>query len=122
MYKLVPVNSEMSTQEFLKKVAGIFNLKQSLICVSYEFAPDAGEVPEKIEIAKEDENSLFQAISILKDYSKLLVEIRSHPSFMPGISIQDGNRKVCSKEVITEQLKREMGLHDDKGNQKKRVS
>ena len=48
------------------------------------------------------------------DYSKLTVEVKLEPGAAepPTVTVK---RVVHTKEVIAEQLKREMGLHDSKG-------
>ena len=68
----------------------------------------------KVEIEESDDNSLHHAVEVLKNYSKLTVEMKLQPS-LAEVSIADGKRALRRKEVVAEQLKREMGLHDDAG-------
>lgn len=117
-YKMIHVNSRISTAEFIGKVAQIFNLRKQLICVTYEFPHSSGGEVVKVEIEEGDESSLLHAIDLLKDYSKLTVEVKLLPS-PAEFFIIDGKRKVRSKEVVSEQLKRELGLHDDSGKRKR---
>lgn len=111
-YKMVQVNNKMTTREFIAKVAKIFNVRKKLICVTYDF--DTGDEVVKVEIEKSDDNSLHHAVEVLKNYSKLTVEVKLQPS-PAELSIADGKRALRSKEVVAEQLKREMGLQDDAG-------
>ena len=61
-----------------------------------------------------DENSLHHAIDLLENYSKLMLEVKLHPS-AAELPLVDGKGVVRTKEVIAEQFKREMGLHNDTG-------
>ena len=85
---------------------------KELICVTYDF--DTGDEVVKVEIDESHDNSLHYAVEVLKNYSKLTVEVKLQPS-PAELSIADGKRALRSKEVVAEQLKREMGLHDDAG-------
>lgn len=105
------VNSKMSTSDFIAKVAKIFNVRKELICVTYEFP---GDEAIKVEIEERDQSSLQHAIDILKTYSKLTVEVKLMPT-AAELPVINGKRVMRNKEVITEQLKREMGLHNDEG-------
>ena len=80
-YKIVHINSKMTTADFISKVAKISNVCKELICVTYDFSNN--EV-DKVEIEERDNSSLLH-------------------------TIVDGKRVVRPKEVISEQLKREMG-------------
>lgn len=111
-YKIVQVNNKMTTREFIAKVAKIFNVRKELICVTYDF--DTRDEVVKVEIEESNDNSLHHAVEVLKNYSKLTVEVKLQPS-PAELSIADGKRALRSKEVEAEQLKREMGLHDDAG-------
>ena len=113
-YKMVHVNSKMTTSDFISKVANIFNVRKELICVTYEFPLNVGDEVVKVEIEERDRSSLQHAIDVLRDYSKLTVEVNLAPT-AEELPIVDGKRVVRTKEVIAEQLKREMGLHDDRG-------
>ena len=68
----------------------------------------------EVEIEERDHSSLHHAIDLLRDYSKLTVEVKLEPN-AAELPIVEGKRMVHTKEIITEQLKREMGLHDDRG-------
>lgn len=48
------------------------------------------------------------------DYSKLTVEVKLEPGAAEPLTVKV-KRVVHTKEVIAEQLKREMGLHDSRG-------
>lgn len=48
------------------------------------------------------------------DYSKLTVEVKLEPGAAEPHTVKV-ERVVHTKEVIAEQLKREMGLHDSRG-------
>ena len=111
---MVHVNSKMTTSDFISKVANIFNVRKELICVTYEFPLNVGDEVVKVEIEERDHSSLHHAIDVLRDYSKLTVEVILAPT-AAELPIVDGKRVVRTKEVIAEQLKREMGLHDDRG-------
>ncbi|XP_031554522.1 uncharacterized protein LOC116291491 [Actinia tenebrosa] len=118
---MVHVNSKMTPREFINKVASLFSLKQSMICVTYEFQPVKGEDSITIEIEENDDSSLLYAIKVLGNYSKLSVEVNIQKGLgVPEIALNDGKRKSRTKEVISEQLKREMGLHDDQGQRKRK--
>lgn len=67
-----------------------------------------------MEVEERDHSSLHHAIYVLRDYSKLTVEVKLEPS-AAELPIIEGKQEVHTKEVITEQLKREMGLLDDRG-------
>lgn len=104
----------MTTSAFIAKVAKLFNVRKELICVTYKFPLNDGNEIVKVEIEERDSSSLHHAIDVLKNYSKLTVEVKLEPSAAERM-IAEGKRVVRTKEVITEQLKREMGLHDDRG-------
>ena len=114
-YKMVHINNEMTRSAFIAKVAKLFNVRKELICVTYEYPLNDGNEMVKVEIEERDSSSLHHAIDVLKNYSKLKVEVKLEPSAAERM-IAEGKRVVHTKEVITEQLKREMGLHDDRGN------
>ena len=109
---MVQGNSKMTTGDFIAKVAKIFNVRKALICVTYDFC--AGEEMVKVEREERDNSSLLHAINVLKDYSKLTVEVKLQPS-AAKLSIANGRRSLRTKELISEQLKKGMGLHDDAG-------
>jgi len=67
----------MSTSDFIANVAKIFNVRKELICVTYEFP---GDEAIKVEIEERDQSSLQHAIDILKNYSKLTVEVKLMPT------------------------------------------
>ena len=113
---MVQVNKKRSAYEFVEKIAKMFGLKRNCICITYQFKVDGETV--KYEIEGRDDGSLSIAIDILKDFSKLTVEFEMKPAGGEFLS-SDGPRKITSKEVVAEQLKREMGLHNDQGIQKR---
>ena len=104
----------MTTAEFIGKVAKIFNVREELICITYQLHCNTDDEVITIEIEERDPGSLLHATNVLKDFSKLTVEVKlqANPSNLP---IMDGGHVVHQKEVITEQIKREIGLHDDSG-------
>ena len=104
----------MTTSAFIAKVAKLLNVCKELIRVTFEFPPNDGNEIVKVEIEERDSSSLHHAIDVLKNYSKLTVEVKLEPNAAEHM-IAEGKRVVRTKEVITEQLKREMGLHDDRG-------
>lgn len=114
--KFISVNSGMTTKEFMERVSKLFNLKQRLICVTYQFA--AGGSTLAMEIEDNDENSLSHAIEHLPNYSLLTVEVKRILTPQELI-IQQGKRVVRTKEILSEEIKREMGLHDDSGRRKR---
>lgn len=115
---MVHVSTNMTTSEFITKVAKIFNVKKQLICVTYEFPNTGHEDAVKVEIEEGDDSSLLHAINILNNYSKLTVEVKMLP-MSREFAIMDGKRALRSKEFVLEQLKREMGLHNDEGKRKR---
>ena len=116
---MVHVTSKMSTKDFIEKVAKIFNVRKELICITYihPFTTDDAE-QVKVEIEERDPSSLHHAINVLKDFSKLTIEVKLQPSAI-DLPIINGARVIRTKEVVTEQLKREMGLHNDTGKRKR---
>ena len=116
---MVNVNTKMTTNQFLERVAKIYSLKQKMICVTYMFAPNPGEEKVKIEIEEGDEYGLQNAIRVLPHYAKLTVELKLERLNDNLIIAADGQRRCRSKEVLSEQLKREMGLHMDDGRRKR---
>ena len=106
----------MTTKDLMSKVASLFNIKQPLICLSFDFEPGGGAEILKIEIEEGDEESFQHALTILPNYSRITVEVRIEK--MKEIAIS-GKRNFCRKEVVGEKIKREMGLHNDEGQGKK---
>lgn len=113
-FKMVHVNNQMTTSDFILKVAKIFNVRKELICVTFEFPLNDGSEVVKMEIEERDSSSLHHGIDVLKNYSKLTVEVKLEPS-ASELKIAEGKQVVRTKEVLAEQLKREMGLHNDRG-------
>jgi hypothetical protein len=72
----------------------------------------------EIEIDINDNNGFESAYRFLPAFSKLKVEVRTKGSSSNGITI-DRSRTTRPKEVVSEQLKREMGLHDDQASRKR---
>jgi hypothetical protein len=106
----------MTTKELIGKVAKLFNLKQQFISLSFEFQPD--NCAEKLHIAIEegDEEGYQHALTILPNYLRITVEMKIER--MKEISIS-GERNCRRKKVVAEDIKREVGLHDDQGKGKK---
>ena len=72
-----------------------------------------------MEIEEGDEDSFQHALKVLPDYSKVTVEVKV--ARISEFYLQASNeRNVRSKEIISEEIKRAMGLHDDKGKAKRR--
>ena len=89
----------MSTSDFISKVAKIFNVRKELICVTYEFPLNDGSEVVKVEIEERDSSSLHHAINVLKDYSKLTVEVKLEPS-AAELKIAEGKRVVGTNKQI----------------------
>ena len=114
-YKMVHINSKMTTTDFISKVAKVLNVRKELICITYEFPPSArSEDRVQVEIEERDENSLHHAIDVPENYSKLhvVLDVKLLPS-AAELPLVDGKWVVRIKEVTAEQLKQEMSLHDD---------
>lgn len=62
----------------------------------------------EVEIEERDHSSLHHAIDLLRDYSKLTVEVKLEPN-AAELPIVEGKRMVHTKEIITEQLKEKWG-------------
>ncbi|CAB4039900.1 Hypothetical predicted protein [Paramuricea clavata] len=102
----------MTTSEFMTKVAKIFNVRKDLICITYKLPSSIDDEQVTVEIEERDPNSLQHAINVLKDYSKLTIEVKLQPNTI-DLQVMDGKRVLRTKEVITEEIKRNMGLHSD---------
>ena len=48
-FKMVHVNNQMTTSDFILKVAKIFNVRKELICVTYEFPLNDGSEVVQVE-------------------------------------------------------------------------
>jgi hypothetical protein len=106
----------MTTKELIGKVAKLFNLKENFISLTFDFQPDNCTEKLNITIEEGDEESYQHALTVLPNYSRVTVEMSIQR--MKEISIS-GERKYRRKEVVAEEIKREMGLHDDQGKGKK---
>ena len=108
----------MTTNELIGKVAKLFNLKQHFIPLKFEFQP--GNSAEKLTILMEegDEESYQHALTVLPNYSQINVEMKITRMKETAIPASD-QRNFPKKEVVAEEIKREMGLHDDQGKGKK---
>ncbi|CAB3978286.1 Hypothetical predicted protein [Paramuricea clavata] len=104
----------MTTSEFMTKVAKIFNVRKDFICITYKLPSSIDDEQVTVEIEERDPNSLQHAINVLKDYSKLTIEVKLQPNTI-DLQIMDGKRVLRTIEVITEEIKRKMGLHSDTG-------
>lgn len=58
----------MTTKDLMSKVASMFNIKQPLICLSFDFEPGGGAETLKIEIEEGDEESFQHALTILPNF------------------------------------------------------
>ena len=115
-YKFLQATSDMTTKELIGKVAKLFNLSQNFISLKFEFQP--GNSAKKLTISTEEgnEESYQHALTALPNYSRTTVEMKIERMKEKSISDQRNFRK---KEVVAEEIKREMGLHDDQGKGKK---
>lgn len=109
---MVHVNSKMTTSEFIAKLAKIFNVRKELVCITYKLPCRIDDEEVKVEIEERDPSSLLHAINVLKDFSKLAIEVKLQPN-PTDFPIMNANRVCRTKEVITEQLKRDMRSHSD---------
>ncbi|CAB4007205.1 Hypothetical predicted protein [Paramuricea clavata] len=114
MYKLISVQKNMTTKELIEKVAKLFKLKVGYFSITYSL-PQSQDM--QIEIEGEDNEGFSTAYHLLPNFSKMKVELKSQSS--RGITMQIGNRSIRNKEVVSEEIKREMGLHDDQGRRKR---
>jgi hypothetical protein len=62
----------------------------------------------QIELDGDDNEGFNSAYCLLPSFAKLKVELKTQCS--RGLTILSGNREARQKEVIAEQLKREMGF------------
>ena len=107
----------MTTKDLFVKVSSLFNVKQQLICLSFGFRPQtmAGEM--KMEIEEGDEDSFQHAMKILPDYSCITVEVKV--ARIPEVTLDANQRKTRSKEIVSEEIKGAMGIHNDEGKCKR---
>ncbi len=114
-YKIIIPKKEMKAKDFMAQIASLFKLKMGYFVVIYSL-PLSPET--EIEIDFNDNDGFESAYRFLPAFSKLKVELRTECSSSNGITI-DRSRTTRPKEVVSEQLKREMGLHDDQGSRKR---
>lgn len=116
-YKMIQVSDKMSVEELFEKISKMFQVNKNLIVLTYQYTlPNCSE-PIHVEIAPSDECALYYALETLDNYRKLIVEVKCHAQM--DISLPDGKRKIRTKETVSELMKREMGLHDAKGQRKR---
>ena len=60
---------------------------------------------------------LYHALETLDNYGKLMVKLKVQAQ--TEFSLPDGKRKTRTKEVVSELIKQEMGLHTDEGQRKR---
>jgi hypothetical protein len=104
----------MKSKELMEKIGKLFKLKVGYFSITYTL-PQSRDM--RIEIEGDDDEGFANAYRLLPNFSKLKVELKSHSA--GGITMPVGNRNVRNKEVVSEQIKREMGLHDDQGKRKR---
>ena len=114
MYKLITVQKNMKSKELMEKIGKLFKLKVGYFSITYTL-PQSRDM--RIEIEEDDDEGFANAYRLLPNFSKLKVELKSHSA--GGITMPVGNRNVRNKEIVSEQIKREMGLHDDQGKRKR---
>ena len=107
----------MNTKDLFGKVAALFNLKQQLICLSFGFRPQREAEDMKIEIKEGDEDSFQHALKVLPNYSRITVEVKVER--MKEVRLEENRRRARTKEVVSEEIKRAMGIHTDEGKSKK---
>lgn len=103
----------MTAKELICKVAKLFNLKQHMVSLCFEFKPSPGDEKMNIEIEEGDDESFQHALRILPNYTKVTVATRF--TKMKEVALPTQTRAARSKEAISEEIKREMGLHNDEG-------
>lgn len=114
MYKLVGVQKNMKSKDMMEKVAKLFKLKVGYFTITYTL-PQSQDM--QIELEGDDDEGFSNAYRLLPNFSKLKVELKSHS--WRGTSMPIGNRNIRNKEIVSEEIKREMGLHDDQGKRKR---
>ena len=81
--------------------------------MTYTFKPPDSSEPIQVEVAPSDENALYHALETLDNYGKLMVKLKVQAQ--TEFSLPDGKRKTRTKEVVSELIMQEMGLHTDEG-------
>jgi len=85
--------STIKASEFISKVANTSNIHKELIFVTYDFPLNDGNEVVKVEIEEKDSSSLHHAITGLKDYPNVTVNVKFKPSTV-GLKIAEGKQVV----------------------------
>ena len=114
MFKLVIIRKDMTSKEFMEKISKLYNIKMDYFSVGYSLTQN----PElQVELDMDDSEGFVNAYCLLPSFSKLEVVIKTQIS--RNISIAMGKPTVRNKEIVSEEIKREMGLHDEEGKRKR---
>lgn len=114
MFKLITVRKDMTSKEFMEKIGKLYNIKMGYFSVGYSL-PQNPEL--QVELDMDDSEGFGNAYCLLPSFSKLKVVMKTQIS--GNISIAMGKRTVRNKEIVSEEIKREMGLHDEEGKRKR---
>lgn len=114
MYKLISVRKDMTSKEFMEKIGKLFNIKLGYFSVGYSL-PQNPQM--QVELDTDDSEGFQNAYCLLPSFSKLKVIMKTKIS--GNITLAVGKRTVRNKEVVSEEMKREMGLHDEEGKRKR---
>jgi hypothetical protein len=71
----------------------------------------------KIETEEGNEDSFQHALKVLPNYSCVTVEVKVER--MKEVRLEENRRRARTKEVVSEEIKRSMGIHTDEGKSKK---
>ena len=114
MYKLITVRKDMTSKEFMEKISKLFDIKLGYFSVGYSL-PQNPEM--QVELDMDDSEGFGNAYCLLPNFSKFKVVMKTQIS--GNITLAMGKRTVRNKEVVSEEIKREMGLHDEEGKRKR---
>ena len=114
MYKLITVRKDMASKEFMEKISKLFNIKLGYFSVGYSL-PQNPEI--QVELDMDDSEGFGNAYCLLPNFYKLKVVMKTQIS--GNLTLAMGKRTVRNKEVVAEEIKREMGLHDEEGKRKR---
>lgn len=114
MFKLITVRKDMTSNEFMEKISKLYNIKMGYFSVGYSL-PQNPEL--QVELDMDDSEGFGNAYCLLPSFSKLKVVMKTQIS--GNISIAMGKRTVRNKEIVSEEIKREMGLYDEEGKRKR---
>lgn len=114
MYKLITMRKDMTSKEFMDKISKLFNIKLGYFSVGYSL-PQNPEM--QVELDMDDSEGFVNAYCLLPNFSKLKVVMKTQIS--GNITLAMGKRTARNKEVVSEEMKREMGLHDEEGKRKR---